>query len=134
MAVSDQEATRHVVGPVDELPPGTRREVPIGRFGVALFNVGGEFFALGNSCPHMGGPLCAGRVTGTTVAEEQYRPRWIRDGEILRCPWHGWEFELKTGETITTPVRRVRSYPVVVEDGMVIIETEQGSGHAGSAS
>ena len=80
----------------------------------------------------MGGPLCAGRVTGTTVATEQYQPKWIRDGEILRCPWHGWEFELKTGETITEPVRRVRSYPVVVEDGMVIIETEQGSAH-GSA-
>jgi nitrite reductase (NADH) small subunit len=134
MAISDQEATRYVVGPVDGLPPGTRRELPIGRNGVALFNVDGDFFALGNSCPHMGGPLCAGRVTGTTIAMGQYRPKWIREGEILRCPWHGWEFELKTGKTITDPVRRVRSYPVIIEAGMVIIEIDRGSGDAGSGS
>jgi nitrite reductase/ring-hydroxylating ferredoxin subunit len=132
MAVS--EDTRYVVGPVDELPPGTRRELPIGRTGVGLFNVDGVFYALGNSCPHMGGPLCAGRVTGTTQADGPYRPRWVREGEILRCPWHGWEFDLKTGETVTKPVRRVRSYPVVVEDGMVIIDTERRTGNADGAS
>jgi nitrite reductase (NADH) small subunit len=134
MAVSDTEGTRYVVGRVEDLPPGTRRELPIGRGGVGLFNVDGVFYALGNVCPHMGGPLCAGKVTGTTIAVDQYEPRWIRQGEILRCPWHGWEFDLKTGETITEPTRRVRSYPVSVEDGVVIIETERGREHADSAS
>jgi len=124
MAISDQETTRYVVGPVDEVPPGSRRELPIGRFGVALFNVDGDFFALANRCPHMGGPLCAGRVTGTTVAEEQYRPKWIREGEILRCPWHGWEFDVETGRSLLEPRRYgLKTYPVTEDEGELVVHT-----------
>jgi nitrite reductase/ring-hydroxylating ferredoxin subunit len=56
------------------------------------------------------------------------------DNPVVACPWHGWEFDLKTGETVTAPTRRVRSYPVHVEDGVVSIETERGREHADSAS
>ncbi|MBI3966072.1 MAG: Rieske (2Fe-2S) protein [Chloroflexi bacterium] len=113
---------RHVVCRVEELPPGSRRIVPIGRRGIGIFNVNGTYHALHNVCPHAGAPLCLGRVTGTTVATAPYQVEWVQEGEILRCPWHGWEFEIASGETITEPVERVQTYSIFVEDGQVIIE------------
>ncbi len=87
--------------------------------GIGVFNVGGEFYALKNTCPHMGGPLCKGRVRGTTEAcakdDERLGIQWVRDGEIIACPWHHWEFEIRTGRTIFSSRQRVRSYPVTVE-------------------
>ena len=44
------------------------------------------------------------------------------DGEIVRCPWHGWEYEIATGETVTEPVIRVKTFPVVVDDGDLMVE------------
>ena len=113
---------RHVVGRVPELPPGSRRIVVAGRREIGVFNVHGTYYALRNVCPHAGAPLCLGRVTGTTEATGPYQVTWVRAGEILRCPWHGWEFDIATGRTITEPVERVQTYPVHVEDGFVILD------------
>lgn len=114
---------RHVVGRVEELPPGSHKVVPVGRRGLGVFNVNGQFYALYNVCPHAGGPLCLGPVTGTTRATGPYQVEWVREGEILRCPWHGWEFDITTGCTITEPVERVQTYPVHIEDGLIVVET-----------
>jgi nitrite reductase (NADH) small subunit len=114
--------TRHLVGRVEELPPGSRKLLPVGKYGVGVFNVGGSFHALRNVCPHAGAPLCRGRVGGTTIATTPYEPAFVREGEILRCPWHGWEFEIESGETITQPTRRVQTYPVIIEDGLVFVD------------
>ena len=101
--------------------------VPVGRFGVGVFNVRGRFYALTNYCPHRGAPLCEGTVTGTTVAgDAPFEVRWARDGEIVRCPRHQWEFELETGEAMalkgTEYACRIRTYPVSVRDGMIVLE------------
>jgi nitrite reductase (NADH) small subunit len=113
----------HVVGPVQELRPGDRRIVTIGRRSIGVFNIGGEFYALSNMCPHAGGPLCLGDITGTTRARERhYDVDWIRDGEIIRCPWHAWEVDIKTGRTLAGPETRVRTYKVRVEDGQIVLE------------
>src|ERR1700722_20281230 len=89
----------YVVCREDELPPGAVKIVPIGKFGVGVFNVDGRYFALVNYCLHRGAPVCRGRVTGLAAAgEAPYEAHWIRDGEILRCPWHGWDFEIETGQ------------------------------------
>lgn len=104
---------------------------------IGVFNVGGEFFALRNVCPHQGGPLCQGVLSGFVVAGAPGEYRYLRRGEILRCPWHGWEFDLRTGQSYVDPARtRVRIYPVelvpgpyvaesyavTVEDAMVVVE------------
>jgi nitrite reductase/ring-hydroxylating ferredoxin subunit len=107
---------------VEDLPEGERTIVPGGRFGIGLFNQGGTVYALNNYCPHAGAPVCLGPITGTTESDRTYDARWVRTGEILRCPWHGWEFELATGRSVVEPVRRVKSYPVVVEDGWISID------------
>jgi nitrite reductase/ring-hydroxylating ferredoxin subunit len=107
---------KHVVGTVEEIPPGERKIVEIAGRSVGVFNVGGEFYALRNTCPHQGGPLCQGRLTGFVMARVPGEYTYTRRGEILRCPWHGWEFDVKTGQSWFDPVQtRVRAYPVTVE-------------------
>lgn len=109
---------RHVVCRASELPPGERRIVRLGGRSIGVFNVGGSFYALHNGCPHKGGALCEGPVCGTTVdASFGYG----RDGEIVRCAWHGWEFDIATGVAVADPAVRARTYPVVVEDGQVMV-------------
>jgi len=140
---------RYIVGKVSELPPGSVRIVPVNNpQGVGVFNIEGSYYALKNVCPHQGGPLCAGPITGTTRARlsADGRPEleWIRDGEIVRCPWHRWEFDIRTGKTVfesrmrvarydvtvaspgtaavDPPPERVETFPVSEEDGLVILE------------
>ena len=115
---------RYVVGRAADLPPGSHRLVRAGRLGVGVFNVNGMYYALNNYCPHAGGPLCLGDVTGTTETAGDYNVIWVRQGEIVSCPWHAWEFDIATGRTITEPTKTVRTYPVCVEDGQVVLETD----------
>ncbi|MHB8647268.1 MAG: Rieske (2Fe-2S) protein [Thermomicrobiales bacterium] len=109
---------KHIVATVDEIPPGTHKIVAVAGRSIGVFNIGGEFFALRNSCPHQGGPLCMGRVSGFVIAETPGEYRYSRQGEILRCPWHGWEFDIRTGQSWFDPAKvRVRRYDVTVEAG-----------------
>jgi nitrite reductase/ring-hydroxylating ferredoxin subunit len=106
----------HVVAGVGEIPPGGRKIVEIAGRSIGVFNVNGEYFALRNRCPHQGGPLCAGRLAGGVDSPRPGEYECVRDGEILRCPWHGWEFDLRTGQSWFDPTgTRVRTYPVTVE-------------------
>jgi nitrite reductase (NADH) small subunit len=116
---------RYVVGSIDEFLVGDRRIVSAGRWGVGVFNVNGAFHALNNVCPHAGGPLCLGAVTGTTQSNGPHELQWVRDGEILRCPWHKWEFDIATGRTLTEPFQSVQTFPVTVENGSVILEFDR---------
>ncbi len=108
----------HAVAMVQEIPPGSRKIVEIAGRSIGVFNVGGEFFALRNRCPHQGGPLCEGRLSGSVVSTRVGEYEYVRDGEILRCPWHGWEFDIRTGQSWFDPAgTRVRTYAVTVESG-----------------
>ena len=107
---------RYVVATVDEIPPGGRKVVEVAGRSIGVFNVGGEFFALRNRCPHQGGPLCLGRLGGFVTASAPGEYEYSRAGEILQCPWHGWEFDLRTGQSWFDPARtRVARYQVTVE-------------------
>ncbi len=108
---------RHVVATVDEIQPGERKIVEVAGRSIGIFNVRGEFFALRNRCPHQGGPLCSGRLWGSLQAKVPGEYLYSREGEILRCPWHGWEFDLRTGRSWVDPSRtRVRRYEVSIEE------------------
>ena len=107
---------KHVVGRVSEFPPGGRKIVELEGRSIGVFNVNGSFYALRNSCPHQAAPLCRGSVKGMTIAPEPGVYEYVREGEILRCPWHGWEFDLTNGRSIFNPHKvRVRTYQVTVE-------------------
>ena len=108
--------TRYVVATVDELPPGQRKIVEIAGRSIGVFNVGGEYFALRNRCPHQGGPLCLGPLGGVVSSTGPGTYTYSRPGEMLRCPWHGWEFDIRTGQSWFDPAGvRVRRYNVLVE-------------------
>lgn len=83
---------------------------------IGVFNVNGRFYALKNSCPHQFAPLCLGKVTGTNRPSDVGTFDWCRDGEIIRCPWHAWEFDITTGRSIFNPHKvRTKSYDVEVK-------------------
>jgi 3-phenylpropionate/trans-cinnamate dioxygenase ferredoxin subunit len=114
---------KHVVARVDEVPPGARKIVEISGRSIGIFNLGGEFFALRNRCPHQGGPLCEGRVWGALEADRPGELRYSRGGEILACIWHGWEFEIRTGQSWCDPAKlRVRQYQVEVESAIALAD------------
>jgi nitrite reductase/ring-hydroxylating ferredoxin subunit len=114
----------YVVCAEEELPPGSVVVVPVGKFGVGVYNVDGRFYALTNYCPHEGGPLCLGRIQGTTEPSPILpdRVRYVRDGAVVRCPWHSWEFDITTGKCVGDPARGIRAYEVQVEKGQVILK------------
>lgn len=108
---------KHVVATVDEITPGEHKILNVGGRSIGVYNIEGEFFAILNRCPHQGGPLCKGRTVGFLTCDKPGAPyRYLRQGEIVRCPWHGWEYDIKTGQSWVDPASvRVRSYEVGVE-------------------
>ena len=113
---------KHVVAAVGEIPPGTRKLAQVNGRAIVVFNLGGEFFALNNRCPHRGGSLCHGRQTGLVESDGPGDYRYSRPGEIIRCPWHGWEFDIRTGQSWCDPTRvRARRYAVSVEPGTRLV-------------
>ncbi len=109
---------RYIVATADEIPPGGRKIVTVAGRSIGVFNIGGEFFALRNRCPHQGGPLCEGKTWGMLFARVPGELEYTRAGEILTCAWHGWEFDIRTGRSWCDPERlRVRAYAVSVESG-----------------
>lgn len=108
---------RHVVAPLADVPPGSRKLVQVKGRDVAIFNVKGELFAVLDRCPHAGASLCLGRLTGLMSATGPGQYEHSRDGEILRCPWHGWEFDLRTGKSCAEPDKLwIRNFEVSVAD------------------
>jgi len=95
------------VGQIDDVMPGTGRVIKAGERTLALFNLGGTFYAIDNRCTHAGGPLGEGAV----------------DGKVVTCPWHGSRFDITTGEVLGPPARRpVASYPVRVQEREIFVE------------
>ena len=114
---------RHVVATVDDIAPGQRKLVHVQGRDIGIFNVGGEFFAIANRCPHEGASLCKGRVVGLAESSEPGSYQLSRPGEMVRCPWHGWEFDIRTGQSYCDPKRfRARAYPVNVEPGASVVK------------
>ena len=99
--------TFHNVIDVNELAPGAGKAVEVGGQQIALFNVGGTIYAIGDTCTHMGGTLSDGTLDGTTVT----------------CPLHAAEFDVTTGKNLTPPAPgEVPSYKVRIEGNQVQVE------------
>ena len=115
--------SRHVVAAVGEIAPGGKKLTKIKGREIGVFNVGGEFFALSNRCPHAGGALCEGRVVALVQSNGPGDYRLSRLGEFLRCPWHGWEFDIRTGQSWCDPNDlKVRQFKVAVEPGAELVK------------
>ncbi|MFO0821935.1 MAG: Rieske (2Fe-2S) protein [Gemmataceae bacterium] len=99
-------AERIVVGKLSEIPVGGNRVITVGKKDIAVFNVGGELFAIDDMCPHMGASLSGGHV---------------EDG-CVTCPWHYWRFRLTDGTWADSPRLKIGSYPVHVVGDEVQLE------------
>lgn len=91
------------VAKLAEVPPGTCRSVEADTIGVAICNVDGTVYAIDNTCPHAGGPLGEGSL----------------DGELIECPWHGWRYNVRTGERPENPEITVDCYVVRLENEVI---------------
>jgi nitrite reductase/ring-hydroxylating ferredoxin subunit len=113
---------RVVVGSVSEFPDGERRIVRAGVRSIGVFRVGESFYGIRNRCPHQGGPLCLGHLLGDAVADAPGNATVSADPLRLACPWHGWEYDLQTGQSFMGPsAAGVRSYGVAVERGGALL-------------
>lgn len=115
------------VGPADDFADGDHEIVRVGRAEVGVIRADGEFYALRNRCPHDGGPVCEGRVQRKLVGEftgpGERVDQHYSDDCIVSCPWHGWSFDLETGTHIGDDSIVLPTYDVVVEDGIVYVDT-----------
>jgi nitrite reductase/ring-hydroxylating ferredoxin subunit len=114
---------RHRVGLVEDYPLGQIRIHEAGERSIGVVRTDERFYAVLNVCPHELAPVCEGTLSGTMLPCVAGEVRYGLEGRILRCPWHGYEFDLGNGgrAAYTSFHGRVRLFPVVVEGGEVFV-------------
>jgi nitrite reductase (NADH) small subunit len=100
----------HKITTIDACPPGRALEAVVGDRVIALFNVDGQFFALDGVCPHQGGPLGEGELAGCVVT----------------CPWHGWQFDVTSGQHQLNGSIAQPTFATKIEDDSVCVELPEG--------
>lgn len=114
---------KYVVAPVEDIPPGGRKLVEVRGRPIVIFNLDGEYFGMLDRCPHQGGSLCDGQLIGLVESSQPGEYNFSRQNEIVRCPWHGWEFDIRTGQSMCEPDRiKATQYGVGVEAGAAVTE------------
>ncbi|WP_237480784.1 Rieske (2Fe-2S) protein [Lichenibacterium dinghuense] len=114
---------RYVVARLSEIPPGGSKLVDVEGRPIGIYNVDGNYFALLDRCPHEGASLCRGDRIGLVQSDGPGHYSYTRSGEMVRCPWHGWEFDIRTGQSWCDPKRmRVRAYAAAVAAGEELIK------------
>ena len=134
---------RYVVAKVDEIADGTSKLVSVAGREIGVFNLDGSFYALLSKCPHKGAELCKGKIVQRVESDEPGRYRVVPESEMIRCPWHGYQYDLRTGESwcdrdnislrkYATSVESgegllkgpfiAESYPVSVDESYVLVE------------
>jgi nitrite reductase/ring-hydroxylating ferredoxin subunit len=119
---------KYIVGKVADIVDRGRKIVEVAGREIGIYRLGNEFFAILNRCPHLGGPLCKGDVVTEISATEPGAVRGDPSKVYVTCPWHNWEFDIRTGRSYLNPNGpRARAYPVSVEDGDAVRNAiEQG--------
>jgi nitrite reductase (NADH) small subunit len=112
------------LGTTEELRSEGCRIVEVDGRPIGVISVGDDFFAIHDRCPHMGASMCAGSLGGTLLPSDPTELVYGLDDQVIRCPWHGWEFDLGTGRSLLEPKRvGVKTYRVTQEDGEVVLHT-----------
>jgi nitrite reductase/ring-hydroxylating ferredoxin subunit len=116
----------HIVADVDELEEEGRIVTEIRGREIGIFEVDGELKAYTSWCAHQSGPICEGELAGTMEATfdkdtGETERQWVKDGKIIRCPWHFWEYDISSGECLSKNGIRLPEHEVYVEDGAVVV-------------
>lgn len=117
------------VAGVGEIADRERRVIEEAGVEIGVFRLGDEYFAWESNCPHQGGPICQGRimnrvdeVIGAEGRSEGYR--FVEEDVHIVCPWHGFEFNIRTGRHPGDPETRLRGFEVALRDGAIYVRVE----------
>ncbi len=117
---TEKRRRRVAIGVPADIPEGTRKIVYVAGRSVGVFNQGGQYFALHNICPHRGAPVCTGRLRPRIEDGDGSEFRYSPQDEVLKCPWHQWEFDLRTGHALHGDLA-ITTYAVEVEGNQLIL-------------
>jgi 3-phenylpropionate/trans-cinnamate dioxygenase ferredoxin subunit len=128
-AASAKKPQKFVVARAEDIPPGSRLIVDVGGREVGIFNIKGSYYGMLNRCPHVGGPLCQGQLVNSVTSTGPGQITLDESQDLLTCPWHNWEFDIRTGQSYWDPKNmRARPFAVNVAGGQEVTEqAELGS-------
>jgi nitrite reductase/ring-hydroxylating ferredoxin subunit len=107
LGIREPTGTKEIlIGTVQEIPDGERKLVQLDELSIGVFHYQGGWYALRNSCLHRGGPVCTGTLKG----------------DVLTCPWHGYQYNVTNGQLLVDPTAKLASYPVQVREGVVYVQ------------
>jgi nitrite reductase (NADH) small subunit len=112
---------RHKIAELDKIKECGRLIVNVKGMELGLFLINGCYYVWRNVCPHAGAPVCVGVITGTRMPSLVYDYEYGLDNQVLRCPWHGWEFDLTTGRHLAGGDTKLRGFPVETDETGVYI-------------
>ncbi len=116
------------IGSVRDFRDGQVAIVTVGRTEIGIIRWYGKIYGVSTVCAHQGGPLCRGVLAGRLTALHPGDMTLQDAAPVIACPWHGWEFDVSTGEAIWDPAMRVRTFPVEIVADRVLIETGAAPG------
>jgi len=115
------------IGSVEEFPSQGMRIVNVGRRQIGIVRWRDEIYAISNLCAHQGGPLCRGVLSARLTAAEPGDLTIDESAPLLACPWHGWEFDVRSGRAVLDPNIRARTFPARMAEGRVLIDVSDES-------
>jgi nitrite reductase/ring-hydroxylating ferredoxin subunit len=132
MRAGDPDMSDMVIGRADAFPDPGRKVVEIDGVAVGVFCRNGTFTAWENVCPHMGGPVCRGKIIARVqelIADDKTSLGFAfsRDQTNVACPWHGYEFDIATGQHQGSPRIRLRPVKIVVVEGDLVVTLPEGT-------
>lgn len=111
----------------DEMTDGDRRIIKTPKGEIGLFRHEGAYYAYANHCPHSGGPACEGllipQIAEDYNEDKTYKGQRFTDRMNIVCPWHGWEYDMKTGTHAGDSRRKLKKYDVVERSGDIYVVT-----------
>ena len=114
---------KYVVAAANEILPGQRKLVNVRGRPILIFNLDGDYFGILDRCPHQGARLCKGQLVGLVESDRPGQYNFTRSNEIIRCAWHGWEFDIRTGKSRCEPEKiKATQYNIDTKTGSEVIE------------
>lgn len=124
MEVTTKTANEIVVCKVDELSNGQRKLVTIKNLSIVVLNNDGKYQAFNSMCPHQGAPLEFGSISGAMHATDTLNYEYGCHNEIVRCPLHGWGFDMETGHSLFSEKVKIKTYKVREENGVILLSVK----------
>ena len=118
---------RVLLGPIDSFTEGALEVVSIPGNEIGVLRWRGDLYAMRNYCSHQGAPVCRGRLMAKLTSAAPGRLESDADVPVLVCPWHGWEFDARSGRSLGDERMQLKMWPVHVEDGIAFLKLQDPS-------